>query len=226
MQKLNYIPVLLFALTACQEEEIVPDNLSGKGTLNLTLETSHNPFVTRAVAEGLALTILDGEGMVCQEYAAGSVPSSISLTPGDYTLRVFSENQSTWALANDNLGEACYWGETTVSIVKGKTTECTYSVPATNYAVTLTLPSFFSSLFTTYTFQVVSGSRSVSIHEGQRAYFSADNGFSYILEATNTEGISHQHPSYAVSQVTAGKLYNVTYAFGSGDGNDVKVDVK
>lgn len=213
MRKLNYIPVLLFTLTACQGEELVPDGISDKGMLNLTLETSHTPVVTRAVAEGLALTILNEEGTACQEYAAGSVPSSISLEPGDYTLRVFSENQSTWALANDNLGEACYWGETSVSIVKGKTTTCIYSVPVTNYAVSLTMPDFFSSLFSSYTFTVTSGSRTVELNEGEKAYFSPDASFTYTFEATNTDGETHSLNGAGPSSVEKGKVYNVSFGF-------------
>ncbi len=204
--------VLLMA--SCQSEEIMPDVTAAKGVLQLNLEQEGMPYVTRSVSDGLALTILDGKGTVCGQYKAGAVPSSITLDAGEYTLRAYSDNQDSWQTANSGLGEVCYWGETTVNVIKDQTSTCTYKVPVTNYGVMLNLPSLFSTLFTSYTFTVSSGARSVSLQDGQTAFFSTDAGFSYTLLVTNNEDVTNTHSASQVSTVDAGKIYKISYSYG------------
>ena len=85
-----------------------------------------------------------------------------------------------------------------------------------NYAVTLTLPELFHDLFSAYTFTVSSGNRTVSLREGEKAYFSPyEAGFTYQLSATNIDGDQHSASAILYTNVQRGKLYNLRYSFAS-----------
>lgn len=193
----------------------IDDGQPSYGTLDLTLSRGPLPSVVqRSVAEGLAVQLVRPDQSVYAEYAAGEVPDKITLEAGvTYTLRAYSENQSSWQTANGGKGEACYFGTTTVSVGADETVRVNYAVPMTNYAVTLTLPELFNDFFKSYTFVLTSGDRSVTVREGEKAYFAVPQSFSYRLTATNTDDKTSQHSILEVSDVAAGKLYNIHYIY-------------
>ena len=211
MKRIIYILSLLLVCFACQHEEV----LVGETVLDVNLSRGLKPSVaTRAVDADLALTILDEQGNVCKQYAAGTVPQRIVLFPGTFTLRAFTENEDTWAEANNGKGEGYYFAETQVVLEEDKTTYTTMNVPMQNYAVALSLPAQFDQMFNAYTFTLKSGIRTVSIKEGEKAYFAvAEGGFSYQLSATNTDNTTHTSSEVKYTQVLSGKLYTMTYSF-------------
>ena len=85
----------------------------------------------------------------------------------------------------------------------------------TNYAVTLTLPDLFNTLFKSYTFSLSSGNRNVSIQEGEKAYFAVPDAFTYKLTATNNDDKTNSHSTIEYPDVEAGKLYNIKYVYGA-----------
>ena len=209
------LPLLLLFLFACQSNEIAP--ASEHGILVLDLYRGAIPSVhTRAVAEGLIVDILNPNGTSYQHYPAGEIPDKIILDANvEYTIHVYSPNQTTWQTVNDGKGEACYWGETTVTVGEDETTYVTYAVPMTNYAVTLTLPEMFNDLFKSYTFSLSSSGRNVSVREGEKAYFAVPEAFCYKLTATNNDDKTSSHSPIEYPDVEAGKLYNIKYVYGT-----------
>ena len=215
------LPLLLLFLFACQSNEI--ETTSGQGTLVLDLYRGAIPYVrTRAeVDEGLSIHITraDGknftDGRQHIEYAAGKVPNKIVLEVGTFNIDVYSPNQDTWRTENNGLGNACYKGQTQVTIGVDETTYVTYAVPMTNYAVTLTLPELFNDLFKSYTFSLSSGGRNVSVREGEKAYFAVPEAFCYKLTATNNDDKTSSHSPIEYPDVEAGKLYNIKYVYGT-----------
>ena len=220
MKQLLYI-ICFLILLSCQSEEITPEQRTG--TLKLHLCRGIQPKVqTRAIDNDLALKIVE----LNQTYSAGNVPNKINLEPGTYTLQAYTENQETWTTENEGKGSACYFGETSVTIMEDYITYCNYQVPMTNYAVKLTLPEMFNDLFKNYTFTLKNNGRSTTIKEDEKAYFDTAAGFSYKMEATNNDGEYKYHPFYDIDDVEAGKLFNIRYIYGSGNssgGIDIEI---
>ena len=209
------LPLLAFA--ACQTDG--NDGFgSGRGTLALRLSRAGMPeVVARAVDADLTLEILHPDGSLFKSYPAGTAPSTVSLEAGVvYTLRAYTPNQSSWQTANGGRGEGCFWGETTVSVGEDETVYCVYAVPMTNYGVSLSLPEAFSQLFSGYTFTLSSGGRSLTLQDGQTAYFLPTAGFTYQLRATNTDGVTNTQSEESYPTVSAGKLYRVNYSYDGG----------
>ena len=174
----------------------------------------------------LALKVLDAEGRLCRQYEAGAIPKKIVLEPGIFTIVLYTENQETWPAANGGRGEPCYYIEKQVQLNFDQMIRDTVTVPMVNYAVSLKLPEYFHDLFNSHTFALTSGGRQVSIQEGEKVYFApSDGGFSYSLQATNTDGVTHSHSAYKYSDVQSGKLYVVTYVYGL-DSNTGGVDIE
>lgn len=206
------LPLLLLLLSACQSNEVEPT--SGQGTLVLDLYRGTIPSVqSRAVADGLAVKFLNPDGTEYESYAAGEIPAKIVLKANvEYKIQVYSDNQTTWQTANGGKGEACYWGETTVSVGEDETVYVTYAVPMSNYAVTMTLPEMFNDLFKSYTFSLNSN---ITIKEGEKAYFAVPDAFTYRLTATNNDDKTSSHSAIEYPDVEAGKLYNIKYVYGT-----------
>lgn len=209
-------------LVACQQEEVEMHVSQALLELDL-LRAGHPVIATRSVAEGLAVSILREDGTEYVSYAAGAVPDIIKLEPGTFTVRAFSENQGgAWKTANSGKGEGCYFAATTVVMEYDAVTRLTLDVPMVNYAVGLQLPDMFDVLFNpsrypfpdSYTFTLKSGGRTVTIKEGERAYFDvADGGFSYALQATNNDNKTSQHSAIEYTDVSAGKLFTIKYNY-------------
>ena len=211
------LPVVLCLFCACSQDE---DDAMGSGRATLALDVVRGnvpQIASRAVDAGLAVKMLYSDGTVYKAFTAGNVPSKIDLEPGvTYTLVAYSDNQDNWVTANNGLGEACYYATTEVCAAEDETAYCTLQVPMTNYAVALSLHELFPSLFPSYTFTLTSGSRTLQLHEGEKAYFSTeDGGFSYALQTTNLDGETFSHEVRQVSDVQHGMLYKVCYGFSS-----------
>ena len=225
MRLISYILLTLLCLTACQSEDELPAHMA---ELCLTLEQAGRPAVsTRAVSPNLAVTIKNSEGTEVKHYeAGGTVDDKIVLDEGTYTIVAYSDNQTNWQEANGGKGVSCYYAETSVTLKADEINYVTMQVPLTNYAVTLTLPDTFDTLFTSYTFTLTSGSRTCEIKQGEKAYFSvADGGFTYAFKATNNDGVEHSASAIPMPDVEAGKLYNMKYSYASAS-NSGGIDIE
>ena len=210
------------ALTACHEET---DITTATATLELELTRAGRPAATtRAVDADLAIDILDDEATLLQHYAPGHVPAKIVLAPGTFTLRAYTDNQDTWTAANNGRGEPCYAATTTFTLTEDMVQRVKLDVPMTNYAVTLQLPQYFNNLFPTYTFTLTSDTRTITINEGQKAYFNANNTFTYALRATNIDGVTHAHSAIEYPDIEPGKLFTIRYSYDS-DATSGGVDI-
>ena len=221
-----YIVAYLLALASCQSELPIPE----QGNCYLELNLSRIGVAkrqTRAIDNDLALKILNENGEMFIQYPAGSVPHKLVLAPGIFTVVAYTENQDNWSKANDGRGEACYYGSCQVEMAFDQTTYANLQVPMTNYAVTLALPEYFHDFFPSYTFSLKSGFRQTSIKEGEKAYFDAEEGgFTYQLTATNTDQITHHTTPITYKKVESGKLYQMTYYYGTDDnsgGLDIEI---
>lgn len=222
MKKILYILVSILCLTACQNTEQAPEVRTG--TLVLSLYPGPRPSVkTRSNQDDLlAIRITRKDG---KNFADGSQYIELVVTDdtekfimeeGTFLIHAYSQNQDTWRTDNGGKGSACFLGDTEVTIAQDSTSYCIYEVPMTNYAVTLTLPELFHDLFQSYTFTVASGGRSISLREGEKAYFSPnDGGFTYKLSAVNIDGDQHSASTILYTDVQRGKLYNLHYSFAS-----------
>lgn len=223
---LLYILLILLALTSCQSELPVPE----QGDCYLELNLSRVGVAkrqTRAIDNDLALKILDNKGDIYVQYRAGSVPNKLVLSPGIFTVIAYTENQDDWTKANDGRGEASYYGSCQVEMAFDQTTYANLQVPMTNYAVSLALPEYFHNFFPSYTFSLNSGERHTKVKEGEKAYFDAEEGgFTYQLTATNTDQITHHTTPITYKKVESGKLYQMTYYYGTDDnsgGLDIEI---
>ena len=223
MKKILYIIICILSLTACQNTELVPEVKTG--TLVLSLYTGLQPSVkTRAGMDDLLavrITRKDGknfaDGSQCYDFVVTDVTEKMIMEEGTFIIHAYSQNQDTWRTDNEGKGSACFLGDTEVTVAQDSTSYCLYKVPMTNYAVTLTLPELFHDLFTSYTFTVASGGRSINLREGEKAYFSPnDAGFTYKLSAVNIDGDQHSASTILYTDVQRGKLYNLRYSFASG----------
>ena len=221
-----YVIMCSLFLTACQQD--IPQNQKGEALLELDLLRAGKPVVaTRAGESDLTVTILREDRTVYKSFTAGAVPDKIVLEPGNFVVQAYTDNQNSWKTTADGKGEACYFAEANVVMEYDAVTRLKLDVPMTNYAVGLQLPDMFDILFNpdskpfpnSYTFTLKSGDRTITIKEGERAYFDlADGGFSYALEATNNDGKTSRHSAIDFTDVLAGKLFTVKYNY-SDDNN-------
>ena len=221
-----YILMAIFAMASCQVEELPPHE--GECALMLDLTRVGVEYTTtRGIDNDLAIKIVDSIGNVYAQYSAGNIPPKIVLEPGKFTLHAFTENQDSWAGENDGRGGPCYYGTYQVQMEYDRVCYVNMQVPMTNYAVTLSLPELFDVLFLSYTYSLKSGSREITIKEGEKAYFSPeDGGFTYQLSATNTDNTTHHTSPLTYKKVEAGNLYNMTYYYDTEDnsgGLDIEI---
>ena len=223
MKRLLYIFLCLSLLTACRQDEL--PEVQGEAVLELDLQRMGRPTmgVTRAIDDDLALDIFkDGALYNNMHFAPGTAPRKIVLEPGTFTIRAYTDNQTTW---QEGKGEACYLKDTTVVMEKDMIKRLQVRVPMINYAVSLQLPELWDTFFPIYTFRLKSGSRTVVIKQGERAYFDvADRKFSYELSATNTDGRTSSHSAIDFTDIEAGKLFTLYYHYDS-DANTGGIDI-
>lgn len=207
MKHLFYTIIALFLMASCQQEEL-PQEENAVGYLvleNLFLSVNNVSCVpTKAVDSDLYVEIVDNV-----TYAPGKVPSSIKLTPGTYTLRVYNsktcQSNKPWYLAEEQ-----------ISIEAGEVNHVSIKVPLKNVGVRLSLPADFDDLFS-YTFSVSQGDESKQIENGETCYFeSVTNGpISYSLAGTNAddEPITGSNASGSISNAANGNIYVITYNY-------------
>lgn len=211
----------LVGLFACQQEDLPSMGETGFLSLeNMTVEVANTESIsTRAVDNDLYVEIWDeaGTSQVGEKYEPGKVPTKIELEPGNYTLKAYNAaflDQSSWT-ENDK-GAAVYSvDQKSFTIEAGKVNYLSVEVPMINIGVRLALPEGFSDWFKTYSFNVSDdGNRSVSIANGETAYFTIDQDISYTLSVTNNDD-EQMTDSKAITkdQIAAGTIYVITYDY-------------
>lgn len=225
MKRVLHFFLLLPLLMACSnEDDITMAEGEGRLVINNVVrqEIAKSSVHTRsAVDADLALEILDAEGNVYRgmQYVAGAaLPQTFSLIVGDYTLRAYTENQTTWTTDNDGRGSAIYEGEEHFGIEADWVTYVNLAVPMINYGVTYTVPEHFDEWFPTCEFTVGCGDRSCQLTTGQTAYFDpADAYFAFSLHLINSEGEEYDVELQTYDNPKAGIIYNVNLGFASDD---------
>lgn len=211
----NVLYILLcvaWLLVSCQGNDVIPEE-PAMGRLELSLSKNGRPVLrTRSIDSDLTIVITNDKNS-STTYQGSTMAELLELPAGNYSIKAFTDNQESWINANNGKGEGCYYIESSFEVKEDQTTRIDLNVPMTNYAVTLTLPELFYDLFSSYTFTVKSGTRSINIEEGEKAYFKANLGFSYRLEAMNIDNVTHNHTFYPVDDVVGGKLYNIQYIY-------------
>lgn len=212
-----YILLGIFLLASCQQENEIP---SGKGYLSVEGIELQSQVVTevvsRAVDESLTVDLYKGEQLV-RTLTPEEMQNKIELDPAtDYMLRVYSANygdESTWG--NDTKGEPVYYIEVPFEVTEGATTPLKVQVPMITFAVCLDMSAVTGNWLQGYTFTVTSGSRSVTLQEGETAYFPYSDSFNYQLSVTNSDNESQvQSGSWGTENgktVEQNTVYTVTY---------------
>lgn len=204
----------LVGLFACQQEDLPSVGETGFLSLeNMTVEVVNTESIsTRAVDDDdlyVEISSQDVTPEVTLKYNPDSIPSKIELGAGRYTLKIYND---TTLLDKTPV----YYKDTIFEIEAGKVNYLSVEVPMINIGVRLALPEGFSNWFKTYTFNVSDGdgNRSVSIANGETAYFSIDQNISYTLSVTNNDG-EQKTDSKAITkdQIAAGTIYVITYDY-------------
>ncbi len=191
-----------------------------KGTLVLTHVERQAPdavTVTRAVDSDLQVDILDAEGTVLLHFNEGEGTEGtkrLSLEAGSYQLRAYTANWQTTYDASE-LGDAKFYGRSPFTIVAGQEHRIGLSVPMTNVGVCLVLPQGVGEMFHDIRFTATIGERTMSLTDGQTAYFDYAEGavLNYTLSMTNADGeVFTQSGQRDAADVAAGTVYTVTYA--------------
>lgn len=207
----------LVGLFACQQEDLPSVGDTGFLSLeNMTVEVANTESIsTRAVDNDLYVEISsqDVTPEVTLKYNPGDkIPSKIELEPGNYTLKAYNAAFNEQSI---DKGAAIYYIDNkSFTIEAGKVNYLSVEVPMTNIGVRLALPEGFSNWFKTFSFTIRDGNRSVSIANGETAYFSIDQEISYTLSATNTDNEQKtDSKTIKKDQIAAGTIYVITYDY-------------
>lgn len=218
---LFYIAVLIM-LASCRQEEL-PLSEKAVGYLsieNLTVQTANvENIMTRAVDRDLYICIDDGA-----PYPPGADVSEIALEPGSHTLEAYNAAYNEYlGWTNEEKGSAVYYGKTSFEIKANNMTYVNMEVPMINFGVSLSLPEGFTTVFPQYAFSVTVGKRTVSLKDGETAYFPYSEGglsVSYTLSATNTDGEDNDKEGNnssweGKSTIQPNTVYVITYDYGT-----------
>lgn len=212
-----YILLGIFLLASCQQENEIP---SGKGYLSvegIELQSQvETEVASRAVGESLTVDLYKG-GQLVRPLTPEEMQNKIELKPAtDYMLKVYSanyENESTWD--NETKGEPVYYKEVPFEVIAGATTPLKVQVPMITFAVCLDMSAVTGDWLKRYTFTVTSGGRSVTLQNGETAYFPYSDSFNYQLSITNLDGEEKEQPgSWGTEDgetVAQNTVYTVTY---------------
>lgn len=206
----------LVGLFACQQEDLPSVGETGFLSLkNMTVEVANTESIsTRAVDNDLYVEIWDeaGTSQVRETYEPGNIPAKIELDPGNYILKAYNAAFNEQSI---DKGAAIYYIDNkSFTIEAGKVNYLSVEVPMTNIGVRLALPEGFSNWFKTFSFTISDGNRSVSIANGETAYFSIDQDISYTLSATNTDNEQKtDSKTIKKDQIAAGTIYVITYDY-------------
>lgn len=215
MKHLFYTIIALFLMASCQQEEL--PSVEGVGYLsleNIQIQAAEVTSVqTKAVDEDLYVEIEGSDGKTIT-YNPGSVPSSIELEPGSYTLKVYNK-----AYEDEDYTQAVYYYKTEpFQIKEGEVNHQSVEVPMINFGISLKLPEGFSTSFPTSSFSVTSGGVEASLKDGETTYFqyAADVSVSYILSAT-TDGekqiLGGNSSEWGGTTIQRGHIYVITYKY-------------
>lgn len=179
----------IFLLASCQQEE-TPSTEGGLSVVGIEKQVSEEVgLFSRAVDESLTVDLYKG-GEKLRTLTAVEMQSKIKLdADSDYSLKVYSENYGSDAnWTNEQKGEPIYYKEEPFSVKLGETTSLKVQVPMSNYAVKLALPEGLDWV-SSNEFTITSGKRSVTIQNGETAYFTYAEGgsFTYLLKLTNID---------------------------------------
>lgn len=222
MKHIPYILVtFLFLLSSCQQEDTPIE--AGKGFLSLSsieLEAENiTTITTRAVSPDLAIEILKADDRTTvKSYEAGAAEASgkIELEPGEYILKAYSPNYETTYTAAEK-GAPKYYKEQAFTVISQRVSNLTLQVPMTNIGVRLALPETFGTYFPSYTFSATIGDRTVTLQNGEEAYFerpeSSDTKLQYNLSATNIDNETMAEADTYSEALRPGVCYEVTYSF-------------
>lgn len=214
-----YILLGIFLLASCQQENEIP---SGTGYLyveGIELQSQVvTEVVSRAVDETLIVELWKG-GVKVRELSPDEMQNKIELDAADdYTLKVYSSNygeETGWG--NADKGEPVYYKEVPFEVKDGETTSLKVQVPMIDFAVCLDLSNVTGEWLSEYNFTVTSGERSVSLKDGETAYFPYAEGvfFTYQLDVMNTDSESNtQSGSWGNKDsqtVNINTLYTISY---------------
>ena len=206
----------LVGLFACQQEDLPSVGDTGFLSLeNMTVEVANTESIsTRVVDDDLYVEIWDeaGTSQVGETYEPGNIPAKIELDPGNYILKAYNAAFNEQSI---DKGAAIYYIDNkSFTIEAGKVNYLSVEVPMINIGVQLVLPEGFSNWFKTYSFTISDGNRSVSISNGETAYFSIDQDISYTLSATNTDNEQKtDSKTIKKDQIAAGTIYVITYDY-------------
>ena len=201
----------LVGLFACQQEDLPSVGETGFLSLeNMTVEMANTESIsTRAEENELYVEISsqDVTPEVTLKYNPDSIPSKIELGAGRYALKIYNDTTLLDKIP-------VYYKDTIFEIEAGKVNYLSVEVPMTNIGVRLALPEGFSNWFKTFSFTISDGNRSVSIANGETAYFSIDQDISYTLSATNTDNEQKtDSKTIKKDQIAAGTIYVITYDY-------------
>lgn len=214
-----YILLGIFLLASCQQENEIP---SGKGYLSvegIELQSQvETEVASRAVDESMMVELWQG-GTKLRDLSAQEMQDKIKLDAADdYTLKVYSSNygeETGWG--NADKGEPVYYKKVPFEVKDGETTSLKVQVPMIDFAVCLDLSNVTGEWLSEYNFTVTSGERSVSLKDGETAYFPYAEGvfFTYQLDVTNTDSESNtQSGSWGNKDgqtVNINTLYTISY---------------
>ncbi len=214
-----YILLGIFLLASCQQENDIP---SGTGYLSVEGIELQSQVVTevasRAVDESMFVELWQG-GTKLRDLSAQEMQDKIKLDAADdYTLKVYSSNygeETGWG--NADKGEPVYYEGVPFEVKDGETTSLKVQVPMIDFAVCLDLSNVTGEWLSEYNFTVTSGERSVSLKDGETAYFPYAEGvfFTYQLDVMNTDSESNpQSGSWGNKDsqtVNINTLYTISY---------------
>lgn len=202
----------LVGLFACQQEDLPSVGETGFLSLeNMTVGVANTESIsTRAVDNDLYVEISsqDVTPEVTLKYNPDSIPSKIELGAGRYALKIYNDTTLLDKIP-------VYYKDTIFEIEAGKVNYLSVEVPMINIGVRLALPEGFSDWFKTYSFNVSDdGNRSVSIANGETAYFTIDQDISYTLSVTNNDDEQMTDSKVVTKdQIAAGTIYVITYDY-------------
>lgn len=188
-----YILLGILLLISCQRENDMI--LSSKGFLSVSgieIQTQTNTEIISRSTDDIIWTVELWKGSdMLRTLSAEDMQDKIELEVAeDYMLKVYSPNygsEKKWT--NDEKGAPVYYTEVPFAVKQGETTGLKVQVPMITFAVSLDLSEVLGDWLQDYSFTVTSGERSISLQNGETAYFPHSEGisFSYQLSMTNSD---------------------------------------
>lgn len=214
MKQILSIALGMLLLVACQQET---EEWQEKQTGFLLLSSVKaeveqvNMNRTRAVDASFIVEILREDGSRVVTYQPGELTQQkIQLEVGKYKLKAYTADYNTeWP--NGDKGKAQYYQVQDFTIVADKVNKVSMKIPMSNTAISLKLPEGFHEWFTSYSFSITQGDRTVSLLDGETAYVNSGTGVSYALSTTNADDENHNY-SNTIETPKANMHYEIVYS--------------